>query len=436
MSAREDWIARPGGVPGGTLQVPGDKSISHRAVMLAALAEGDTPITGFLESADCLATLRVFQTMGVAVTRGDRQLIVHGAGLHGLRAPTDALDVGNAGTSMRLLAGLLSGQAFDSRLTGDASLQGRPMGRIMAPLRSLGAAVDGGVDDTAPLAIGGGRRLAGMTYEMPVASAQVKSCLLLAGLYADGVTGVVEPAPCRDHTERMLAAFGVDVVRGQDRVEVTGGQRLKARDIEVPADLSSAAFFLVAAAVTPGADVRMDAVGMNPTRTGVLDILRQMGADISEANARVLGGEPVADLRVRGGTLRGIEIEPALVPLAIDEFPAILAAAACARGDTTLRGAAELRVKESDRIAVMAEGLGALGIATEVFEDGIRIEGGSLSGGVIDSHGDHRVAMAFVAIAGHADAPVAIRDTANVATSFPGFPETARAAGLHLEQAA
>lgn len=433
MTGRKDWTVHPGGVARGSVQIPGDKSISHRAVMLAALAEGDTHISGFLESADCLATLAVCEAMGVTAWRDEDVLTVRGVGQRGLRAPAGPLDVGNSGTSMRLFAGLLSGQAFDSTLAGDASLQRRPMARVMDPLRLMGAAIEGGDNDTAPLRISGGRQLSGIDYVMPVASAQVKSCLLLAGLYARKTTRVSEPAPCRDHTERMLEAFGVSVPREEGRVEITGGQTLSAREIGIPGDLSSAAFFLVAAATSPGADLVLESVGINPTRRGILDILRAMGAEIAENDPRMLGGEPVADLHVRGGGLNGIAIDPALVPLAIDEFPAVFAAAACARGTTTLHGAAELRVKESDRIAVMAEGLGSLGIQTEVFEDGLSIHGGSLSGGTIDSHGDHRIAMAFAAIAARADGPIEIRDVANVATSFPDFASLARSAGLHVD---
>lgn len=434
MTAQQDWITEPGGIPRGRLRIPGDKSISHRAVMLGALACGDTRISGFLDSADCLATLAVCQAMGVSASRAGDVLTVHGVGLHGLQAPTEVLDVGNSGTSMRLLAGLLSGQAFDSELTGDDSLRRRPMARVMRPLRSMGAAIEGGDGDTAPLRITGGQPLVGIDYPMPVASAQVKSCLLLAGLYAQGVTRIVEPAPCRDHTERMLEAFGVAVPRDRNRIELRGGQRLVAREIGIPADLSSAAFFLTAAAVTPGADLVLEGVGVNPTRTGVLDILRLMGADISDTNAGSLGGEPVADLRVRGSELHGIDIDPALVPLAIDEFPAIFVAAACAQGVTTLRGAAELRVKESDRIGVMAEGLTSLGIDAQVLEDGIRIQGGRVGGGRIDSHGDHRIAMSFAAIAGRAEGPLRICKVANVATSFPNFAELGRSVGLSINE--
>lgn len=436
------YLIRPGASPGGPdrgrLAVPGDKSISHRAVMLGAIAQGTTRIRGFLESADCRATLAAFAAMGVAVSRDHGDVLIDGVGLHGLRAPEAPLDVGNAGTSMRLLAGLLAGQRFDVTLTGDASLRRRPMDRVIAPLRRMGAQIDADTDadagECAPLRLRGGNSLRGIDYAMPVASAQVKSCLLLAGLYAEGVTRVREPAPCRDHTERMLAAFGVALEQRPGQVALTGGGSLSGRLVEVPGDLSSAAFLIIAAAVTPGSDLLIENVGINPTRTGVLDILAAMGADIARENPREIGGEPVADLRVRGGPLHGIEIDPALVPLAIDEFPALFVAAACAEGDTVLRGAAELRVKESDRIAVMAAGLAALGIVCQVYEDGIRITGGRFTGGAVNSHGDHRVAMAFAVAGSRADGPVRIADTANVATSFPGFVETARAAGIDIEE--
>lgn len=402
--------------------------------MLAAIADGETRIHGFLEGADCLATLRAIEAMGVTVTREDDVLHIAGVGREGLSAPGAPLDLGNSGTSMRLLAGLLAGQSFDSELTGDASLRRRPMGRVIEPLRRMGAEIAGESGDTAPLRIRGGRELHGIRYRSPVASAQVKSCLLLAGLYADGETAVEEPAASRDHTERMLEAFGVEVSRGGNTAGLRGGQRLTGGSLHIPGDLSSAAFFLVAAAIVPGSELRIESVGVNPTRAGVLDILRAMGADIAVENPREQGAEPVADLRVRGGGLKGIEIDPALVPLAIDEFPAIFVAAACAEGETVLRGAQELRVKESDRIAAMAEGLTVLGVDCEALPDGIRILGGPLSGGVVDSHGDHRVAMAFAVAAARAEDPITVRDVANVDTSFPGFVEAAQAAGLDVRR--
>jgi 3-phosphoshikimate 1-carboxyvinyltransferase len=334
---------------------------------------------------------------------------------------------------MRLLTGLLAGQAFDATLTGDESLRRRPMRRVAEPLAAMGARVETAAGGLPPVTVRGGARLAGIDYAMPVASAQVKSALLLAGLYAGGRTCVTEPAPTRDHTERMLRAFGYPVTVDGARVCLDGGGRLNACDIEVPADISSAAFFLVGASIAPGSDVTLAGVGLNPTRTGVIEILRRMGARISVMNERLAGGEPVADLRVRSAPLKGIAVPPELVPLAIDEFPALFVAAACAEGETVVTGAEELRVKESDRIAVMAEGLRVLGAHAEPTPDGMRILGNSFRGGRVDSHGDHRIAMAFAMAALRASAPVEIMDCANVATSFPGFESLARSAGLALE---
>jgi 3-phosphoshikimate 1-carboxyvinyltransferase len=423
----------PGGSLRGTLRVPGDKSISHRAIMIGSIADGVTEVEGFLEGEDSLATLAAFRAMGVTIDGpAQGRVTIHGAGLHGLRAPPGPLDLGNSGTSMRLLSGLLAAQDFDVTLTGDASLSRRPMRRVADPLRAMGAHIETGADGTPPLHIRRCAALKGIDYAMPVASAQVKSALLLAGLYADGRTCVTEPAPTRDHTERMLAAFGVPVETRGNRICVDSGRQPVAAPISVPADISSAAFFLVGAAIAPGSNLMLTDVGMNPTRTGVIGILRLMGADIAVENERLSGGEPVADLRVRAARLRGIEIPEAQVPLAIDEFPALFIAAACASGTTVLRGAEELRVKESDRIQVMADGLIALGIDARPTADGMIIAGGRLGGGTIDSHGDHRIAMAF-AIAGlRASASITIHDCANVNTSFPGFVELARDMGLGI----
>ncbi|MAA73773.1 MAG: 3-phosphoshikimate 1-carboxyvinyltransferase [Salinisphaeraceae bacterium] len=420
----------------GEATVPGDKSISHRAIMFGALAEGDIRVTGFLEGADCLATMAAFRQMGVDIEHdaGAGRLLVRGVGLHGLQRPESALDVGNSGTSMRLLSGLLAGQAFDSELTGDDSLRRRPMARVVGPLRSMGANIDTAEGGRAPLHIRGRAALRGIDYVMPVASAQVKSCLLLAGLYAEESVSLTEPGPSRDHSERMFEAFGVAVTREKARLRLAPGQSLRACDVEVPADLSSAAFLLVAASIVPGSELLLRNVGVNPTRDGVLTILKQMGADITRENERLAGGEPVADLRVRHAPLRGIDIDPALVPLAIDEFPALFVAAACAQGVTRLRGAAELRVKESDRIAVMADGLQALGVQVSVREDGADIHGGPLGGGRVDSHGDHRVAMAF-AVAGQVSrSAIEILDCDNVDTSFPGFVALGRSVGLSINE--
>lgn len=433
--SRLNYRVAPGGRMTGRLRVPGDKSISHRAAMLGSLADGRTEVTNFLEGEDCLATLRAFEAMGVDVVRDGARVRIEGVGVHGLRQPAKALDLGNSGTSMRLLAGLLSGQAFDSVLTGDDSLTRRPMRRITEPLVRMGALIETTETGTAPLAIRGGQRLRGIDYAMPMASAQVKSSLLLAGLYADGRTLVREPGISRDHSERMLRAFGYTVDSRDGMVSLVGGGRLTGTVIEVPGDLSSAAFFLIGAAIVPGSDLTLESVGINPTRAGVIEILSLMGADIEIQRRRQAGGEPVADLRVRGGNLRGVRIPEHLVGLAIDEFPALFVAAACAEGETLLTGAAELRVKESDRIQVMADGLRALGVNADARTDGMAIRGGCIGGGRVASHGDHRVAMAFSMAALRADAPVEIEDCANVGTSFPGFVESARSVGMDIDVA-
>ncbi len=422
----------------GRIRVPGDKSVSHRAVMLASLAEGVSHISGFLEGEDTRATARAFAQMGVRIESPEASVrIVHGVGLHGLSAPAAAIDCGNAGTGMRLLAGLLAGQGFDSQLVGDESLSRRPMNRVVLPLRQMGAVIETAAEGRPPLHIHGGSALQGIRYELPVASAQVKSALLLAGLYAQGETETIEPHPTRDYTERMFTAFGVDIDCAPGRARLRGGQALRATDVQVPADFSSAAFFIVAASLIPGSDLLIEQVGINPRRTGLLDALRLMGADITLENRSEHGGEPVADLRVRHARLRGAAIPEHLVPDMIDEFPALFIAAACAEGITTVSGAAELRVKESDRIKSMAEGLLALGARIEERPDGAVIEGGALHCGTVHARGDHRIAMSF-AIAGQlAEGEVCIEDCANVATSFPGFVELANACGFALhEQAA
>ena len=432
---RIDYIAEGGGALRGEIRVPGDKSISHRSIMLGSLAEGLTEVQGFLEGEDSLATLAAFRAMGVGISGPEAGRVrIEGVGMHGLRAPAAPLYLGNSGTSMRLLSGLLSAQPFDVVLTGDASLTRRPMARVADPLRLMGAVIQTAEGGRPPLRLLGGRALHGIEYRMPMASAQVKSAVLLAGLYASGNTCVIEPAPTRDHTERMLHGFGYAVHRDGAAVTLAGGGRLHAASIEVPGDISSAAFFLVGAAITPGSDLLLTNVGINPTRTGVIEILRAMGADIEVIDPRESGGEPVADLRVRHAPLRGIEIPVALVPLAIDEFPALFVAAACADGETVLRGAEELRVKESDRIEAMARGFEQTGVAHQTLPDGIRIRGGQIGGGTIDSRGDHRIAMAFAVASLRATAPIEIHDCANVATSFPGFRELAARAGLRVGQ--
>ncbi|SDW77646.1 3-phosphoshikimate 1-carboxyvinyltransferase [Thiocapsa roseopersicina] len=437
------YLVAPGGTLRGRLRVPGDKSISHRSIMLAAIAEGETRISGFLEGADALATLNAFRRMGVRIEGPDGgEVRVQGVGLRGLRAPDGPLDMGNSGTSMRLLSGLLAGQSFPVTLVGDASLSKRPMRRVTEPLAQMGARIGTTEGGTAPLDLVPVERLTGLDYLMPVASAQVKSSLLLAGLYAEGETCVTEPAPTRDHTERMLTTFGYSVRRHAAKVCLTGGGRLTGCRLTIPADISSAAFFLVGASIAPGSDLILEGVGINQTRVGVINILRAMGGDIELMDRRTAGGEPVADIRVRHARLRGIRIPVDQVPLAIDELPVLFIAAACAEGETILTGAEELRVKESDRIQVMADGLAKLGVCAEPLPDGMRIFGGSLGSTSgpdagdapwIDAHGDHRIAMSFAIAALRASGPVAIRDCANVETSFPGFVELAATAGLSIQ---
>ncbi len=423
----------PGGTMTGEARVPGDKSISHRSIMLGALANGTTRVSGFLEGEDALATVAAFREMGVTISGPDNgALTIEGVGLNGLRAPSKALDLGNAGTSMRLLCGLLAGQPFPCELTGDVSLCSRPMGRVIDPLALMGAKVDSAEGGRPPLRLQGGAALNSIHYDLPMASAQVKSCVLLAGLYASGTTSVTEPAPTRDHTERMLRGFGYEVTDTDGVIGLSGGGELTAADIEVPADISSAAFFMVAASIAPGSDLLLTHVGINPTRTGVIGILQAMGADITLLNEREVGGEPVADIRVRYAELQGIDIPQDLVPLAIDEFPVLFIAAACAQGTTRLTGAEELRVKESDRIASMAEGLSTLGVNNEVLPDGIVIEGGQLGSGAVNTFHDHRIAMAFSVAALRASGEITVRDCDHVATSFPGFDTLAQSVGLQI----
>jgi 3-phosphoshikimate 1-carboxyvinyltransferase len=429
---RLDWVSRSTGALHGDVVVPGDKSVSHRSMMLSAIAEGTSHIRGFLEGEDTRATAAVLAQLGVSIespSAGER--VVRGVGLHGLRGSSRPLDCGNAGTGMRLLTGLLAGQSFDSTLIGDESLSKRPMRRVTDPLAKMGAHIDTH-DGLPPLHVHGGKTLHGISYELPVASAQIKSALLLAGLYAKGSTEIIEPHPTRDYTERMLAAFGWPIEFSPGRARLEGGHRLTATDVVVPADFSSAAFFLVAASIVPHSIVRLPAVGLNPRRTGLLEALRLMGADIQIERQSESGGEKVGDLVVRHAPLHGIELPEALVPDMIDEFPALFVAAAVAKGRTIIRGAAELRVKESDRIATMAAGLRALGVRIEETPDGAIIDGGAIEAGVVDSHGDHRIAMSFAAAGLVAKGEVVIRDCANVATSFPGFLELANGCGFAL----
>lgn len=409
--------------------------MSHRVIMLGAIAEGKTDVSGFLEGEDALSTLGAFRNMGVMISEPESgRLSIEGVGLRGLQAPTEIMDVGNSGTSIRLMAGLLAGQTFSSVLTGDQSLLRRPMARVITPLSQMGAVISSR-EGCPPLEISGGRKLRGVHYELPVASAQVKSSVLLAGLFAEGFTSVVEPAPTRDHTERMLTGFGYAVEVESGSIGLEGGGTLQGTRVDIPADISSAAFFMVGASIAEGSDLVLEHVGINPTRDGVIRILKAMGADIESSNERDVGGEPVADLRIRSAPLRGIDIPVEEVPLAIDELPAILIAAACAEGVTVLRGAEELRVKESDRIASMAAGLTQLGISNTVHADGITVIGGDIGGGIIATHHDHRIAMSFAMAALRASDRIKVSDCAHVATSFPGFAELVARVGLRLDVA-
>jgi 3-phosphoshikimate 1-carboxyvinyltransferase len=436
---RRSIEARPARHVSGRLAVPGDKSISHRAILLSGLATGTSEVRGFLASEDCLASLAAMRALGVRIEQPSAtEVHVHGVGLRGLKSATHALDMGNAGTAIRLFTGLLCAQDFDSTLIGDESLMRRPMERVAKPLREMGAAVRTH-EGRPPIEISGRRGLQGIDYRMPMASAQVKSAILLAGLYAQGPTRVTAPAICRDHSERMLASAGVRIESADLTTTLHPPEQLANQSLEVPGDFSSAAFFIVAGLLGAAPEgLLLQNVGLNPTRTGLLDILRSMGGVIDIENPRLSGAEPVADLRVRASSLSGVQVPPALVPLAIDEFPVLFIAAACAAGETRVSGAEELRVKESDRIAAMAAGLAAMGVAHEVAPDGMRIQGrpdgAAFRGGEIDSAGDHRIAMAFSIASWRAAAPIAIRDTANVATSFPGFVALGRSAGLDLTE--
>jgi len=418
----------------GEIRVPGDKSISHRSIMFGSIAEGTSHISGFLDGEDSLNTLRCFQAMGVEIEGPvDGNVTIHGVGMNGLTPPTQALDLGNSGTSMRLLAGLLAGQQFDVELSGDTSLSKRPMKRVTDPLAEMGAVVTTADGGKPPLKITGNQSLNGFSYQMPMASAQVKSCCLLAGLYAQGKTCVTEPAITRDHTERMLTAFGCDVEVNDSTACITGPAKLIATDIDVPADISSAAFFMVGASIADDSDIVLQHVGINPTRTGIINILKLMGADITTSNQQEVGGEPVADIRIKSAKLKGIHVPENLVPLAIDEFPVLFVAAACAEGQTIVTGAEELRVKESDRIQVMADGLIALGVNARATDDGMIIQGSEIAGGTVHSHDDHRIAMAFAMAGLRASGDIHIEDCDNVNTSFPGFAELASSCGLSIQ---
>lgn len=434
-SKNVQFIAGPGGSVNGTIRVPGDKSISHRSIMFGSMADGETTVTGFLEGEDSLNTLRCFKAMGVKIEGPvDGKVTIQGAGVDGLKKPEGELYVGNSGTSMRLMSGILAGQKFDCVLNGDHSLAKRPMKRVIDPLSQMGVTIESN-EGKAPLHINGGSSIHSMHYDMPMASAQVKSCVLLAGLFAEGETSVTEPAPTRDHTERMLRGFGYEVKTEGNKISLKGGGRLTGCHIDVPSDISSAAFYLVAASIAPGADLVIEHVGINPTRTGIIDILKLMGANIELKNQKEVGGEPVADLYVKYAPLKGIAIPEALVPLAIDEFPVLFVAAACAQGTTVLTGAEELRVKESDRIQVMADGLQALGVKATPTPDGMVIEGGTIGGGEVHSHADHRISMSFVVASLRASDTITINDSENVNTSFPGFVDMANGVGMKLKVA-
>lgn len=437
MSSKARYVANPGGRVAGELTVPGDKSISHRALMFGGIAEGKTEITGFLAGEDCLSTLRALQALGVRIERPqDEHVLVHGVGLDGMRAAQAPLDMGNAGTAIRLFTGLLAPQRFNSTLVGDESLMKRPMERVAGPLRSMGAQIKTH-DGRPPVEITASAGMKAIDYALPVASAQVKSAILLAGLQAFGRTRVTEPAPSRDHTERMLASFGVEVLKEGATIAIEGGQSLRATHVSVPGDFSSAAFFMVAGCLAAEKGLLLRNVGVNPTRTGLIEMLQLMGADIRvhpRVHPTAGAGEPIADIEVRQSRLKGIKVPESLVPLSIDEFPIFFIAAACAEGETLVRGALELRVKESDRLAAMAQGLTTLGVENQLLADGLWLRGTShFGGGTIDSHGDHRIAMSFAIASLKARAPIEILDVANVATSFPSFVTLARTAGLQIE---
>lgn len=426
-----------GGSINGIVTVPGDKSCSHRSVIFASLAEGESNITGFLNGEDSLNTAKAFQDMGVSIERtGDTSLRIKGVGLYGLKQPPNDIYMGNAGTGMRLLAGVLAAQQFNTTLTGDESLSRRPMGRIIKPLKLMSAEIEGDEQGMPPLSVKSpGNGVTAIHYDLPVASAQVKSCVLLAGLYADGVTSVTEPAPTRDHTERMLRSFGYNVNSDGNRISLEGHGTLTARDLEIPADISSAAFLMVAASIAEDSDITIEGVGINPTRTGVIDILRLMGADITLQNERSAGAEPIADIRVKSAELQGIDVPEHLVPLAIDELPIVFVAAAMARGTTRVTGAEELRVKESDRIAAMAEGLQNIGVDATATDDGMIINQSEITGGTVETHFDHRIAMSFCIAALCASEPILVKDTQHINTSFPGFFELMSELGMTMNTA-
>ena len=417
----------------GKVNIPGDKSISHRAIILAAIADGESRIKNLLQGEDTLATIRVFQKMGVNIKNDGDIIIVKGVGLHGLSAENPTFYFGNSGTSVRLLSGLLSAQNFSSQLIGDESLMKRPMFRIINPLQKMNAKINCTDLGTLPIKIEGGQKIKGIEYELPIFSAQLKSCLLLAGLYAEGTTKIIENMVTRDHTERMLANFSHSVIRKGNQISIKKANRLIGCEIIIPGDFSSAAYFIVAAILTPNSNIIIENVGVNPTRNAMIKIMKLMGADVELKNERLESGEPVATIYAKTSKLIGINIPEELVPVAIDELPIILVAAACAKGKTKLSGAAELRVKESDRIQSMLDGFISLGIKVKALEDGMIIEGGQYNGGVINSNDDHRIAMAFSIAGIIAKAPIIINSCKNVATSFPGFVDTAKHLGMNID---
>lgn len=436
------FVAKPSGHVTGEIIVPGDKSVSHRSIMFGSLAEGTTTVSGFLPGNDCIATMNAFKQMGIEIEGPDenQNVTIHGKGLYGLSAPKAQIDIGNSGTSIRLMSGILAGQSFAASMAGDNSLNKRPMGRVVNPLKLMGANISAAEDGTPPVVTEGlgNKKLTAIHYDLPMASAQVKSCVMLAGLYADGKTSVTEPGITRDHTERMLRAFGYDVeVESQGQVTTVtlqGGGKLTATHIEVPGDISSATFFMVAGLIAKSGQLTIKNVGMNPTRIGSINILQAMGGDLTITNERMAGGEPVADVVVKASQLKGIDISERDVPLAIDEFPVLFIAAACATGTTRLRGAEELRVKESDRLQAMIDGLVTIGVECKGYEDGIDIVGGPIGGGVIESHDDHRIAMSFAISSIRATEEIKILECDNVATSFPNFVALANQVGLSISQ--
>ncbi|MBO5561511.1 MAG: 3-phosphoshikimate 1-carboxyvinyltransferase [Firmicutes bacterium] len=418
-----DITIRPIDKINSVITVPGDKSISHRAVMFGSIAQGDTEISGFLTGDDCMSTISCFKKLGIDIEVKGENVVVHGKGLHGLTAPTELLDVGNSGTTIRLISGLLSGQTFDCRLNGDASIQKRPMNRVIKPLSQMGAKIASTNDGYAPLAITGAK-LKGIEYHMPVASAQVKSSILLASLYAEGETVVIEDMPSRDHTEIMLNYFGADIINENGRITSHPVKELYGRPLTVPGDISSAAFFIAAALLTPDSEITVTNVGINKTRTGIIDAFLEMGADIKVINERLAGGELVGDLVVKTSKLKAITLGGDIIPRMIDEIPVFVVAALAAEGTTVVKDAQELKVKESNRIATMIEELGKMGAKITETDDGMIIEGGQkLTGGTTYSHLDHRVAMSVAVAALNAKGDTTITDADCVGISFPNFYE-------------